>query len=229
MEKRLPNLTWAALLALIMLSFLAAPPALAACGPRAGECIAPPYAVAAEPVWASLNGVPQGNYPGGNMEFDAIVVNSDQPPDGNVTLLNETVTAPAFPADSQSNYGIGLPIALAPGQLIVNTIHLPIPDNFSQGNFTANLVAYVALWNGTVNVFLRLTSSTVVTLLGLPVVQTSTSASQNSQTITSTTTVTQSGTVSSSLLVAGVAIPSIVAVILLALVVRGRGRPSGAS
>jgi hypothetical protein len=212
-----------------MLSFLVVMPATPAraAGPPAGagEIIAPPYAVAAEPVWATLNAVPQGNYLGGNLEFDAVVVNSDQPPDGNVTLFNETVTAPAFPADSQSNYGIGLPISLAPGQLIVNTIRLPVPSNFSQGNFTANLVANVALWNGTVNVYLRLTATTLVTLLGLPGTggQTTSSGSQNSQTTTTTTTVTQSGAVSSSLFAVGVAIPTIVVILLLVLLVRRGG------
>jgi hypothetical protein len=231
MQKRLPNLTWAAILAIIVLSFLAATsPVHAACPPNAGECIAPPYAVAAEPVWASLNGVPQGNYPGANMQFDATVVNSDQPPDVNFTLLNETVTAPAFPLSSQSNYAIGLPIDLAPGQLIVNTITLPVPGNFSQSNFTADLVVYGALWNGTASIYLKLTASTVVTLLGLPIVGggTTSSGSQSTTTTTTTTTITQSGTVSSSVLAAGVAIPSIVAVILLALLVRrGGGRPKG--
>ena len=230
MQKRLRNLIWAPLLALIMLSFLSATPALAACPKNAGECLAPPYAVAAEPVWAALNGVPQGNYPGGNMEFDVTVVNSDQPPNMNFTLLNETVTAPAFPADSQSNYAIGIPIDLAPGQLIVNTIALPVPSDFSQGNFTANLVAYGALWNGTASNYLKLTASTVVTLLGLPGTGTQTttaSTSQSTQTVTQT--ITQSGTVSSSVLAAGVAIPSIVAVILLALWVRGRAPTRGAA
>jgi hypothetical protein len=228
MQKRIPNLTWAALLALIVLSFLsAAIPAYAACPPNAGECLAPPYAVAAEPVWAALTGVPQGNYPGGNMQFDVTVVNSDQPPDMNFTLLNETVTAPAFPADSQSNYAIGIPIGLAPGQLIVNTITLPVPSNYSQGNFTANLVTYGALWNGTASVYLKLTASTVVTLLGLPITggQTTSSGSQNGQTTTVTKTLTQSGTVSTSLLAAGIAGPTIVAVILLALLVRRGSGP----
>ena len=227
MQKRLRDLIWAPLLALIMLSFLSATPALAACPPNAGECLAPPYAVAAEPVWSALNGVPQGNYPGGNMIFDALVVNSDQPPDMNFTLLNETVTAPAFPADSQSNYAIGLPIDLAPGQLIVNTIALPVPSNFSQANFTANLVVNGALWNGTASIYLKLTSSLVVTLLGLPGTGTqTTTASTSTETVTQT--ITQSGTVSSSVLAAGVAIPSIVAVVLLALWVRGRAPTKGA-
>jgi hypothetical protein len=223
MEKRFPNLTWAALLALLMFSFLVAMPATPARAANppagAGEIIAPPYAVAAEPVWATLNAIPQGNYLGGNLEFDAVVVNSDQPPDGNVTLFNETVTAPAFPNDTQSNYGIGLPISLAPGQLIVNTIRLPVPGNFAQGNFTANLVANVALWNGTTNVFLRLTATTVVTILGLPVSgggQTTSTTSQTGQ---------QSGTVSTSLFAIGVAIPTIVVILLLVLLVRRGSGP----
>jgi hypothetical protein len=229
MQKRLRNLIWAPILALMMLSFLSATPAFAGCPPNAGECLAPPYAVAAEPVWAALNGIPQGNYPGGNMEFDVTVVNSDQPPDVNFTLINETITAPAFPADSQSNTAIGIPIDLAPGQLIVNTIYLPVPGDFSQANFTVNLVGYGALWNGTASVYLKLTASTVVTLLGLPITGTGTTTTTGSgSTQTVTQTITQSGTVSSSELAAGVAIPSIIAVALLGLWIRGRAPTKGA-
>ena len=227
MVTRLPNLTWAALLTLLMLSFLVTTQAHAASPPlAAGEIIAPPSLVPAEKVWAALNTIPQGNYPGGNLEFDALVVNSAPPPYGNVTLINETVTAPAFPINSQSNYGIGLPIELAPGQLIVNTIHLPVPSNFTQANFTANLVANVALWNGTANNFFQLTASTVVTLLTLPGSSPQTTTTSSTTQSTQTTT-TQSGTVPSSLFGVGVAIPSIVVVILLVLLVRGKGPPKG--
>jgi hypothetical protein len=226
MEKRLPSLAWVAMLALFILSLFSAPAFAAnAPPPGAGEIIAPPYAVPAEPAWATLNAVPQGNYPGGNLVFDAFVVNSDQPPDQNVTLFNETVTAPAFPADSQSNYAIGLPIDLAPGQAIVNTIALPVPSDFSASNFTADLVAFVALWNGTANIYLKLTATTVVTLLGLPVSGSQTTSSTSQSTQTTTMTVTQSGAVSSSLFDAGVAIPSIIAVILLGLLVSRRRGP----
>ena len=231
MENVLPKLMGVTMLMLLMLSLFAATPVLAVCSPRAGECLAPPYAIPSEPVWAALNGVPQGNYPGGNMEFSTLVVNSDQPPDMNFTLLNETVTAPEFPPDSQSNYAIGLQngLELAPGQLFVNTIALPVPSNFSQGNFTADLVVYGALWNGTASVFLKLTASTVVTLLGLPIVGTQTTTSSTSQSTQTTQTTTQSGTVSTTLFAAAVATPSIIVVLLLILLVRGRGRPKGAT
>jgi hypothetical protein len=230
MEKRLPKLTVATMLALLVLSFLVAAPARAAVNlqavpPGAGEIIAPPYAVASEPVWATLNAVPQGNYPGGNEIFDVFVVNSDHPPDGNVTLVNETLTAPALPSTFQTNNAIGLPVQLSPGQAIVNTIALEIPSDFSQNNFTANLAAFVQLNNGTSYINLKLTGSLVVYLLGLPgsgSQTTTTSASPSTQ------TTTQGGTVSTSLFAAGVAIPSIVVIILLALLVRGRGGPKPA-
>ena len=229
MEPRLPKLMGATMLMLLMLSFLVAAPARAAVNlqavpPGAGEIIAPPYAVAAEPVWATLNAIPQGNYPGGNEIFDVFVVNSDQPPDKNVTLINETLTAPALPVSFQTNTAIGLPVQLSPGQAIVNTIALEIPSDFTQNNFTANLVAYVQLNNGTNFIHLKLTGSSIVYLLGLPGSGTQTTTQSSSQ---STQTTTQSGTVSTTLFAAGVAIPSIVVVILLILLVRGRGGSKG--
>jgi hypothetical protein len=223
MEKRFPKLVSAASLALLMLSFLVATPAHGVNPPPgAGEIIAPPYAVPAESVWATLNAVPQGNYPGGNLKFLVFVVNSDKPPNGNVTLLNETLTAPALPPTFQTNNGIGLPIELSPGQAIENTIYLSIPSNFTQSNFTANLVANAALFNGTTNIFLKLTGTTQVFLLGLPGTGTQTTSSTSQSTQTSTT---QSGTVSTTLFAAGIAIPSIVVVILLILLVRRGGSP----
>lgn len=227
MEKRFPDLRWAPLIGLLMLSFLVATPARAQCGPRAAECIAPPYAVPAEPVWATLNALPHGNYPGGNEIFDVFVVNSDHPPAGNVTLINETLTAPALPPNYQTNTGIGLPIQLGPGQAILSTIALEIPSNFTQSNFTAFLVVNVALWNGTTNIFLKLTGTSLVYILGLPIAGTPTTTSRTSQSTQTTQTTTQSGTVSTTLFAAGVAIPSILAIILLILVVRGRGGPKG--
>ncbi|HVB95007.1 MAG TPA: hypothetical protein VND41_00210 [Nitrososphaerales archaeon] len=224
MQKRLPKLMGATVLVLLTLSFLAATPARAACPVGAGECIAAPYSVPAEPVWATLNAVPEGNYPGGNLIFDVFVVNADQPPHGNVTLINETVTAPALPAASQSNSGIGLPVELLPGQAILSTIALQIPDNFTQSNLTASLVVNVLLWNGTMNIPLQLTGALLVYILGLPISGTQTTTSSTSQ---STQTVAQSGTVSTTLFAVGVAIPSIVAVILLVLLARGRGSKGG--
>jgi len=219
MQKRLPKLMGATMLMLLMLSFLVATPARAA-NP------APPYGVPAQPIWAVVNALPQGNYPGGNEIFDIFVVNSEQPPNGNVTLVNETLTAPALPPESQTNSAIGIPIMLSPGQAILNTIALPIPSDFTQSNFTANLVAYVFYWNGTTNIPLKLTATAQVFMLSLPgsTSQTTTSSSA-SQTTQTTQTATQSGTVSTTLFAAGVALPSIVVVILLILLVRGRGPP----
>jgi len=225
MEKGLPKLLGVTMLMLLMLSFLVATPTRAQCSPRAAECLAPPYAVPAEPVWATLNALPQGNYPGGNEIFDVFVVNSDQPPKGNVTLVNETLTATALPLSFQTNTAIGLPIQLAPGQAILNTIALEIPSNFTQSNFTASLVANVFLWNGTYNIPLKLTGTALVYMLGLPGSTTHTTASSSASQTTQTTT--QSGTVSTTLFAAGVALPSIVVVILLILLVRGRGGPKG--
>jgi len=226
MQKRFSKLIGPMMLMLLMLSFLVATPARAVCPPNAGECLAPPYAVPAEPVWATLNAVPQGNYPGSNETFDVFVINSDLPPDGNVTLINETLTAPALPPAFQTNTVKGLPVELARGQAIVSTIALQIPSNFTQSNFTASLVANVALFNGTTNIFLKLTGTSQVFILGLPISDTQTTTSSTSQ---STQPTAQNGTVSTAVFAAGVAIPSIVAVILLGLLFRGRGRPKGGS
>jgi hypothetical protein len=224
MRERLPKLVGAMVLMLLMLSSLLATPARAQCVllPGQGECVAPPYAVPAEPVWGTLNAVPQGNYPGGNLIFDVFVVNSDKPPEGNVTLINETVTAPALPPGFQSNTGIGLPVELGRGQAILSTIALEIPSNFTASNLTASLVANALLFNGTVNISLKLTGTLQVFILGHPISsQTTTSG------ISQTTQAAQSGTVSTTLFAVGVAIPSIVAVILLVLLARGRSGPKG--
>jgi hypothetical protein len=224
MQNFLPKLVTASVLTLLAFSFLTATPARAACGQGAGECLPVPYSVPAEPVWATLNAVPQGNYPGGNEIFDISVVNSDQPPAGNLTLFNETVSSPQLPqSNSNPNFAIGLspPLTLTPGQLIVNTIAMEIPSNFTQSNFTANLVAYVSYWNGTLNVPLKLTGSILVYMLGLPLTGTTTT-----DTTTSVSTVTVNGSgVSSGLFAVGVGVPSIVVVILLVLLARGRGAP----
>lgn len=214
MQKGPTKQVWATTFALLVLSFLVAAPV---------GMTRPPPSGPGNPVWATLNAATQGNYPGGNETFYVFVVNSDQPPDGNVTLINETLTAPALPPEYQTNSSIGLPIDLSPDEAITNVLTLEIPSNFAQDNFTVDLMVNVAVWNGTTNIFLRLTSSTVVTLHGLPGTgtQTITSSSPTQSTQTSQTT-TQTGTVSSSLFAAGVAIPTIVAVILLALLVRGR-------
>jgi len=224
MDKRLPKLAGAIVLALLTLSFIAAAPAYAACAKNAAECIAPPYAVPAEPVWATLDAGSQGNYPGGNETFHVFVINSDHPPAGNVTLINETLTAAAFPPASQSKSATGLPVRLSPGQAITNTISLKIPSDFSQNNFTADLAAYVQYFNGTTYINLKLTGTSLVFILGPPIASTQTTGSSTG---TGTTQSTQNGTVSASLFEAGVATPSIIAVILLALVARRRGGPKG--
>src|SRR5271169_4212460 len=144
MQKRLPKLMGATMLMLLMLSFLGATPALAACSNRAGECLAPPYAVPAEPVWATLNAVTQGNYPGGNETFNVFVINSDVPPNGNVTVFNETITASALPPGLNRSTATGLPVLLSPGQAITSKISLQIPSDFKLSNFTANLVVHVS-------------------------------------------------------------------------------------
>lgn len=216
-QKRFPKLTGATMLMLLMLSFLVATPA------RAANPALPYYSAPSQPIWVTVNALPQGNYPGGNEVFDIFFVNAEQPPNGNVTLYNETLTAPALPPEQQTNTAIGLPIMLSPGQAILNTIALPIPSDFKESNFTANLVAYAFFPNGTA---LKVTGSAQVFLLSLPGSTTQTTSSSSSQT---TQTSTQSGAVSTTLFAAGVALPSIVVVILLILLVRGRGSPKGAS
>lgn len=223
MQKRLPKLIGVTIFMLLMLSFLVSTPARAQCvlKPGAGECLVPPYAVPAEPVWATLNAATSNNYPGGNETFDVFVINSDVPPNGNVTLYNETITSAALPPSFNASTAKGLPLQLSPGQAITSTIALPIPSDFKQGSFTANLVVNVAYWNGTIDIPVKLTGSTLVYVLGAPLVGTSTTntTSQNSQ------AATQSGTVSTGLFVAGVAIPSIIAIILIAALVRRNSGP----
>lgn len=221
MQKRFPKLVGVTMLMLLMLSFLVSSPARAQCvlKPGAGECIAPPYSVPAEPVWATLNAATSNNYPGGNESFDVFVINSDVPPNGNVTLYNETITSTALPPSFNASTAKGLPLQLSPGQAITSTIALPIPSDFNRSSFTANLVVNVAYWNGTTDIHVKLTGSTLVYVLGAPLVGTSTTTSQTSQ------TTMQSGTVSTGLFAAGVAIPSLIAVILIVLLVRRNAGP----
>ena len=216
MKKGVPALAGLAVLALLLTSSLAATPVNAQ--------KVPPLQIlydtisATEPVWASVNAVAQGNYPGGNEIFDVFMVDSALPPEGNVTIQNETVSTTAW-TGFNSNTAIGLPVILAPGQSILNTVALPIPSNFTLDNFTASLKAYVSVLNGTTPVPLVLTGSILVTILGLPL-----ALSRTTVTSTSVVTDTQNGAVSTTLLGLGVAIPSVVAVLLLALLVRGRGK-----
>jgi hypothetical protein len=215
MERSIPKLIAAAVLLLLTFSSLVAAPTRAVSE-------TPQYGLATEPVWATVNAAAQGNYPGGNEIFDVFVVDSDQPPDGNLTIQNETLTAPALPADSNTNFAPGLPAVLAPGDSLLSTIALPIPGNFSQNNFTADLVVYTQLWNGSVNLPLKLTGTVVVDMLVLTS-QFSTTRSTTQSTSQSTQT-TQSGTVSTTDFAAGVAVPSLVALVLLILLVRAMGR-----
>ena len=138
MEKRVSSLVEVAVLVLLAVSFLAAVPARAAASPSGPQ-----------PVWATLNALGYGNYPGGNEEFTVYVVNTDSPPLGNVSLINETLAAPALPPAYNTGYAIGLPVQLATGQAILSTIHLEIPTNFTQSNFTATVVINMQIANGT--------------------------------------------------------------------------------
>jgi hypothetical protein len=199
MESRLWKLVGLAVLSLLVSSSQAATLVNAQANPVAG----------AQPVWATINASAQGNYPGGEEQFVIFIVNSAQPPAGNETISNMTLTAPFG-----SNFGIGLPSVLLPGQSLLSTIHLEIPRNYSQNSFVANLVIHATLWNGTRLNPVTITGSATVDVFLLP---SQTSGQTSSQ------SAAQTGTVSSTLFAAGVAIPAIVAVLLLILLVRARG------
>ncbi len=157
-----------------------------------------------QPIWVTINASAQGNYPGGDVLFTVFAVNSGQPPSGNETIDSMTLTAPF-----QSNFAPGLPAVIIPGQSLLSTIHLEIPSDFSQKSFTANLVVKARLWNGTAYQGVTLTGVAVVDVFALPSQGTSQGA--------------QNGGISMTLFAAGVGIPVIVAIILLALLVRARG------
>lgn len=224
MQNVLPKLVTAGVLALLALSFLGATPALAACAPGAVHCLPPPYSQAAAPVWATLNAVAGGNYPGGNEEFDVFVVNSDSPPLGNASLINETLTAPALPPSYNTGYAIGLPVQLSTGQAILSTIYLEIPANFTQSNFTAAVVINMQIANGTGFFSRQLTVSTTVVMLALP--GTITTQSSTTSMVSSSQTTAQTSGISSSLFYGGIAIASAIVIILTALLARRRARPS---
>jgi len=212
------------MLILLVLSLSGASPALAACSKNAAECSAPPYTVSAEPVWGTLNTVTGGNYPGGSLQFGVFVINAGYPAEGNATLFNETITAAALPPALNTSTAKGLPVLLTPGQAITSTITMQIPRNFTLSSFKVSLAVDVSYWNGTANIPVQLMGSATVYVLGDPIGGASTTSSQTTQT---TQTSAQSGTVSTTLFAAGLAIPSILAVILLILVVRRRGGPKG--
>jgi hypothetical protein len=213
----------AVILTLLVLSCLAAVPATQAvplpaqggCKPGAEHCLPPPYAVPAAPVWATLNALGNGNYPGGNEQFTVFFVNSDYAPFGNVTLISETLTTP-FQNASVS----GLPVELASGQTVTSSIYLQIPSDFSQSSFTASVTIDFHIANSTASTPRVLTGSAQVFVLGPPIEQvTSTSSTASTQ-----QTTTQSGAVSTSLFYAGLGIPSLIVIVLLALLVRNRER-----
>jgi hypothetical protein len=171
----------------------------------------------AQPIWVTVNASAQGNYPGGDELFTVFAVNSAQTPTENIRIDNMTLKAPF-----QTNFGPGLPVILVPGASVLVTIHLEIPSNFAQNNFTANLVVHAGIWNGTGYNQISVTGSAPVNVFFLtPSQQTS------SQSTTTTQSTAQGGTVSTTLFAAGVAVPSIVAVILLILLVQKRSSPRG--
>jgi hypothetical protein len=210
----------AGVLALLVLSFLAAAPAGQAiplpaqggCAPRAVHCIPPPYAVPAAPVWATLNAPAQANYPGGDEQLTVFFLNSDSPPLGNVTLLSETLRAPF-----QNATVSGLPVDLAPGQALISNITLQIPSDFSQSNFTASITIDFHIANATASIPTTLVGNAQVFVLGPPVQVASTSSTTSTQ-----QTTTQSGTFPTSLFYASVGVPSLVAIVLLVLLMRDR-------
>ncbi len=179
---------------------------------------------APQPVWATLNALAYGNYPGGNEEFDVFVVNSDSPPLGNASLINETLTAPALPPSYNTGYAIGLPVQLSTGQAILSTIYLEIPANFTQSNFTAAVVINMQIANGTGFFSRQLTVSTTVVMLALP--GTITTQSSTTSMVSSSQTTAQTSGISSSLFYGGIAIASAIVIILTALLARRRARPS---
>lgn len=168
-----------------------------------------------QPAWAVLFPATQGNYPGGNEEFSVFVVDSSTTSKENMTIYNMTLTAPFG-----SNSAIGLPTLMTPGQSVLSTIYLQIPADFTGENFTANLVANIAIANSTGITPGRLTGSALVYMLALP----GTTGQTTSGVLTSGTS---GGGVSSSLFYAGVGVPSVVAILLaLVLVIRGRPKPA---
>jgi hypothetical protein len=166
------------------------------------------------PIWATINSNAQGNYPGGNELFTVFVVNSASTSMTD-TIDNATLTAP-WPGGVY--YGIGLPTILKQGQGVTLTIYAQIPSNFTQPNFTANLLIHATLGNSTTSQNVTLTGTAVVNIFAL-------SSSQSSQTTTQPTS--SSGTVSTNTFYLAVAVPSIIAVIFLALFAQARSKRPG--
>ncbi len=168
----------------------------------------PPFT---QPLWVTVNALAQGNYPGGNEMFTVFAVNSAPKAENNETIYNMTLTAPFA-----SNFGPGLPATIRPGQSILVTIYLPIPANFTQSSFTADLVVHASIWNGTGNQPFKLTGSAPVNVFALP-------SQVSSQTTTATTG--QTGGISTTLFAVGVAVPSLIAIVVLALLIQARAKP----
>jgi hypothetical protein len=161
-----------------------------------------------------LNASASGNYPGGNELFTVFVVNTEQ------KQINETVQNMTLRAPFGSNFGPGLPATVSPGLSLLVTIYLQIPANFSKPSFNADLVAYVTVLNGT-STTLKVTGNAAVNVFNLTPQATT---SQGSGPPTN-----QTGTISTTLLYAGVGIPSLIALVLLVLLVRTRAgsKPPG--
>jgi hypothetical protein len=189
MESRLPKLVGIAMLMLLM----------SLSRPVSGQ-------QTPQPIWVTINASALANYPGGDETFVIFAVNSALPPAGNETITDMTLTAPFG-----SNFGIGLPATIPPGQSLLSTIHIEIPANFTQKSFVANLVVHAKLWNGTVNNSVTITGSATVDVFALP---------SQSTTQTSTQPASTEGGVSTTLFAVGVAIPSIIVIILLILLLR---------
>jgi hypothetical protein len=162
------------------------------------------------PVWVTLNASASGNYPGGNELFTVFVVNTQLKP------INETVQNMTLRAPFGSNFGPGLPATVSPGLSLLVTIYLQIPANFSKPSFTADLVAYVTVLNGTATT-LKVTGSAAVNVFSL--------TSQTTSSETAPPPTGQSGSISTTLFAAGIAVPSLIVVVLVVLLIRARAGP----
>jgi hypothetical protein len=206
MDSRLPKALGVSMLLLLTFSSLAA---VAAHAQEGGY--APPTPM---PIWATFNASAQGNYPGGDEQFYAFVVNSAQTPGETEIVDNMTVTAPFF-----TNFAPGLPATLTPGESLLATITLPIPQNITLNQFSGNLVVHARIWNGTVYQKVSLTGAAVVSIFY------ASPQSAASATTTTSQSASQPGTISTTLFAAGVAVPTIIVIILLILLVRSRTGP----
>ncbi len=167
----------------------------------------------AQPVWVTLNAAPQGNYPGGDQLFTIFVVNSATIATQNATVDNMTLTA----SWGASNTAIGLPAVLTPGQSLLATIYLPIPANFTDKSFTANLVVNLRVMNSSGVTPLKATGTATVYVLALPGAQPSQGTTQTVNAVPLT------------IFALVVAVPSVMALLLLVLLLRVRSRRAQAA